>query len=256
VISGVLLGFEGQQRQGLPESLRPVLEEAIVQAANLALADVVRHRIQDEVRGVIGLEGHSVALALNHAFPLLSDSVRSGVDYDALLPIMVGCAFQSSEGLSSGFFLVPVDDDIVPSNKNSFTWSPRSKSFRTVQRISSSPIVSTMGPFSRLIAHSVEQVRDSQRLLQTCDELLAFTSTLVRCWRDNKLSEIDISEEAEFLSHEAMTATVPALWKLLKTAMFAVVVVLRAIIGRALGDGNLAADNGLIPVHHATMSKD
>jgi len=61
-------------------------------------------------------------------------------------------------------------------------------------------------------------------------------------WRQNKLSEIDVSEEAEYLASEATEGTLPQLWKLLKSALFGTVIVLRAVVGRILNDPVLAAD--------------
>lgn len=62
-------------------------------------------------------------------------------------------------------------------------------------------------------------------------------------WRQNKLSEVDISEEAEFLDEASLKTTIPILWRLLKTSLFSIIIVLRAVLGRVLNDRLLAADD-------------
>jgi hypothetical protein len=76
------------------------------------------------------------------------------------------------------------------------------------------------------------------------DDLELFARTLHLQWRQNKLSEIDSSEEKLFLDQVTLERTTPELWKLLRSTIFAVVIVLRSVIGRMLGDGSLANDEG------------
>ena len=73
VFGGLLIGFGPEEEERLPASLRSSLEQALIQAANMALVDV---RNGDE------LGAQSVALCLNHVFSLLSDYDRSQLDYD------------------------------------------------------------------------------------------------------------------------------------------------------------------------------
>lgn len=73
VIGGLLLGFEGHQRHGLPHSLRSTLESALIKATNLAL---------EVVKGDVGIEGYCIALVLNHTFDLLSDVERILINYN------------------------------------------------------------------------------------------------------------------------------------------------------------------------------
>lgn len=230
VIGGVLLGMEGQDRRGLSRGLRSTLEGAMVTAANLALEISANS-------GILGVE--SVVLALNHAFPLLSDGVRSGLNYDDLVMIMVQ-AMTSSEGYEEGRFLDAIDQDVRQVSGNNFDWSAKSPSFLQLQRLASKPLVSSMGPLSRLIAHAVEHTSDSLRVVEAREYLLAFTAKIFASWQRNKLSEIDPSEEQLYLTPETLRVTFPALWQILKTTMFATVVILRAAIGRTLIDSRLA----------------
>ena len=73
VISGMLVGFETQDRSGLSKSLRTILEAASVKALNLSLEGV----------GVANEQGaHCIALALSYSFQYLSDFERSRINYE------------------------------------------------------------------------------------------------------------------------------------------------------------------------------
>ena len=226
VIGGVLLGMEGQERRGLSRSLRTTIESAIVTAANLALEDPI-------TTGRFGQD--SVVLTLNHTFPLLSNLVRSGLNYDALVMVLLH-AMTSLEGYQDCYFLGAIDYDVrqVPGNK--FEWSAKSPSFLQLQKVSSRPLVQSMGPLSRLIAHSIEKMNNPLRIVEIREHLLSFTDKILDLWKRNKLSEIDPSEESTFLTPETLNVTFAQLWQVLKTAMFATVVVLSAVIGRTLID--------------------
>lgn len=230
VIGGVLLGMEGQERKGLSRGLRATLEGAVVTAANLALEISANS-------GILGVE--SVVLALNNTFPLLSDIVRNGLNYDALVMVMVQ-AMTSTEGYQDGYFLDAIDFDVRQVSGNKFDWSQNSPSFLQLQKLASKPLVSSMGPLSRLIAHAIENVPNSLRVVETREHLLAFTNRILASWQRNKLSEIDPSEETTFLTPDTVRVTFPVLWQVLKTTMFAIVVILRASIGRTLIDPILA----------------
>ncbi|KAH0536885.1 hypothetical protein FGG08_006288 [Glutinoglossum americanum] len=233
VIAGVLLGFEGQERRGLSKGVRQDLEGALVLAANLAMEEVGRR--ED------GLDGFCIAMVLNYAFELLSDWRRRDLHYNKLLPLLVDVVFFSPEGYQSGYFLAPIDADIVATKDNQFTWSDKSPTFFLLQRLSTRPLVSSMGPLSLLLAHCTT-CAPPQQLHDLLTSLLQFSKTLTTQWRQNKLSETDPSEEPLYLDPQALKFTIPILWQVLKTAMFATVVVLRAVMGRVLLDHQLAAD--------------
>lgn len=233
ILGGLRLGLEGHDEPKAPRSLRHMLDGALVKAVDLAVLD---SREGEE------LGAHCIALVLNHTFPLISDFERTQLDYDHLLPVLVGSLFFSREGLQSAYFLGPVDRDVneVPGKK--FNWPATSSSFQQIQSQAARPLMIAMGPLSRLIAHAVENIRDPWIVQTMMEDILSFSATLHRQWRVNKLSKIDFSEEAFFLVDEAMTVTLPLLWKLLKNTMFATTIVLRGVLGRVLGDSVLAAD--------------
>ncbi|RAH70438.1 putative peroxisomal membrane protein Pex17 [Aspergillus aculeatinus CBS 121060] len=232
LIGGILLGFEGQNRQGLPSQVRRKLESALVTAAQFALGELDP---QNEV------DGRCITMVLNYTFELISDYEKSRLDYDRLLPVMVNATFASPEGLEGGYFLGTVDKDVVEAPGKRFQWSPQSDTFLRVSAISSSPLVSALGPLSRLIAHAVENVQDPGLVARSMDQITDFVRTLMVQWRQNKLSEVDRAEEAEFLDPESLRSTIPGLWKLLRNCLYSIVIVLRAVLGRVLNDHILAA---------------
>ncbi|KUJ19096.1 uncharacterized protein LY89DRAFT_780114 [Mollisia scopiformis] len=231
VISGLLLGMEGQDRQSLSRNLKSTVENAMVSATNLALESPASG-------GILG--STSVVLALNHAFPLLSDYCRRDLNYDSLLMIMVK-AMTATEGYQEGYFLQAIDYDVKEVMGRKFDWSPRSASFRQIQKLASKPLITSMGPLSRLVAHAIENTTQPLRIIEAREHILAFTGNLLRKWSKNKLSEIDQSEEIDFLTPETLKVTFPMLWQVLKTAMLATLAILRAMIGRALIDPFLAS---------------
>ncbi|KAB8079015.1 hypothetical protein BDV29DRAFT_111151 [Aspergillus leporis] len=233
LIGGVLLGFEGQDRQGLPLSVRKKLESALVTAAQLAIEELDPHN---------KIDGLCITMVLNYTFQLLSDFERSKLNYDRLLPVMIDAAYSSPEGLEGGYFLGTIDKDIVEAPGKRFQWPSESDTFARVAAISSSPLISVLGPLSRLIAHAVENVQDPGLVARSVDHIADFVRTLMVQWRLNKLSEVDRAEEAEFLDAESLKATIPSLWKLLRNSLYSVVIILRAVLGRVINDRILAAN--------------
>lgn len=238
LLGGVLLGGEGQNRQGLPWNLRIKLEAALVAAVQLSL---------EELNPQNPIEGACILVVLNYTFELLSDFERSKLDYDRLLPLMLQTVYCSSEGLENGYFLGAIDRDVVEVPGKKFQWSPQSPTFDRVSAILSKPLVSGLGPMSRLIAHAVENAHDSSLVSQTVDAMADFARTLMVQWHQNKLSEIDQIEESEFLDAGTLNTTVPTLWKVLRTFLYSVVIVLRGAFGRVLNDPVLASDRRELP---------
>ena len=233
LLGGVLLGGEGQNRQGLPWHLRLRLESALVMAAQLALGELDAQN---------GIEGACVLMVLNYTFELLSDIEKAKLDYDRLLLMMLQTTYNSPEGLESGYFVGAVDNDVVQVPGQKFQWSRHSDTFAHITAITNKPLVSALGPLSRLMAHAVENVRDPRLVSQTVDIIADFSRTLMVQWRQNKLSEIDKVEESLFLDAESLGTTVPMLWKVLRNCLYSVVIVLRGALGRVLNDHFLAND--------------
>lgn len=231
VLAGILMGFEGDERQSLSSGMRGTLEQAVITAANLALRTLDREP---------PVARAAVVLALNWAFPLLSDVSREAVDCDALLPVAVH-ALLGDTGLEGGLFLGAVAADVNQIGSR-LDWPEASLSFATLRQFSSKPLVETAGPLSRLIAYAVERTRNHQSVLQTQNELLRFSANLLEQWRGVKLAEVDIGEESALLTGATIETTWPALWRLLTNVLFAIVAILRSVTARSLLDPNLRND--------------
>lgn len=231
VLGGLLLGFGPVEDEKLSRSMRSTLEQALISATNLALAEMDE---SDE------LAQQSITFVLNHGFPILSDYERSRLDYDALLPCLLRSTFLSGAGLESGYFLRGLDRDVMPVSNNQFGWSERSDSFHHIREKLASPLVSSLGPLCRLIGHSVDNAKQPWLVTAILPDLEAFARTLHTQWRQTQLSEVDPAEYSVYLDKETFNTTTPQLWKLLKSTLFGVVIVLRSIIGRTLSDPALA----------------
>lgn len=110
VLGGLLIGIGSLEEQGMDlywtSGVRRRIEGGFVRAANLALVEV-RERAEAD-----GLGGHTIALTLNHGFGCLSNAERVLVDYDLLLPVLIGTAYFSNEGFQSAYFLGGLDLDV------------------------------------------------------------------------------------------------------------------------------------------------
>lgn len=235
VLAGLLIGFEGRGKQRISASLQSNLENATVKAVNLAL---------QEGEASNELAGNSIGMMLSHVFDLLSDSEKMNLSNDLLLPILIHAPFFSKEGLQYGYFLSTIDSDVVQRGGMKFDWSPKSSTYVECQRMTTGPLIASLGSLSRLTAFCVENVPNTDLLSTMVTDFSAFTRSLCVQWRQNKLSEIDITEESTYLSEESLRATIPLLWRVLKSTMFAVVIVLRSLLGRVLGDSRMPADSG------------
>ncbi|KAK4217922.1 putative PEX8 peroxisomal biogenesis factor 8 [Rhypophila decipiens] len=231
VLCGVLMGLENGGRRSLSRSMRNTLEQAVVTATNLAL----RPR-GPEPPAPPG----PVVLALNYAFPMLSDSSRNSLDCDALVPAATQ-AMLGADGLQDGLFLGAIDLDVRQAGQK-FDWPETSPSFLHARQLEQRPLVSGLGPLSRLLTFSIERARDFNVVVHAQEDLLVFTEKLLQQWQANKLSELEISEEAVFLTAQTLRSTWPALWQLLKKIMYGIVAVLQSITARSLLDPRLRND--------------
>jgi hypothetical protein len=233
MLGAILLGFEEKQKQCLPLDLRSRVESAIVTATNIALED------HD---GGNNTGKYALAFVLNHTFELLADYHQALLKYNLILPILMEATFSSSEGLQNGYWLGLIDQDVVEVVGRKFNWSARSNTYRLIREMQERPLISSLGPMSRLIAHSVGCVHHVNLVVLALDRIADFARTVSISWRQNKLSEIDVSEELDFLDSESTNTTLPTLWHILRLSLFATVVVMRAVMGRLLSDAVLSAD--------------
>ena len=246
VLAGLLIGFEGRGQQNISRALRHKLEDAVVLAINVELED-------SEI--AVDIAGNSVTILLAHVFDTLSDAAKLSLKHDMLLPILYRAPLFMREGLHSGYFLSTIDADIVQVDAKKFDWSAKSSTYVQCQRMATGPLVASLGSLSRLTAFSVEHVQDVGLLSTMVSDLSAFTRSLSVQWRQNKLSEIDITEEAAFLSGESLGTTLPLLLNVLKSTMFAIVINLRSLLGRVLKDPQMPSDGGELFQSYLTESR-
>lgn len=231
VLGGLLTGFEAHDKRGLSINLRRNLEAAVVTATNLALQD-------GEKQSDLAL--HTICLVLGHVFDLLGNHEKARLNHDRLLPLLVKSIYFSRDGLYWGYFVGMMDADIVQDKDNKFDWPAKSQSFNQIERITKGPLISALGPLSRLMGFCAESVRDVRLLFQATEDLSAFTRSLCIQWRQNKLSELDVAEEASFLALNATRQTIPLLWQVLKSTMFSIIILQGALLGRILSNARIA----------------
>ncbi|KAI0834775.1 peroxin 8 [Hypoxylon sp. FL0890] len=224
VLTGILMGMEGDDRRSLSRSLRSTLEQAVATAANLALEDHIR-------TGPLGRG--AVVLALTYAFPLISQSVMQMLHGNVLLPAVIE-AMLGDEGFQHGNFISSITRDITPGKI--ISWHHNSPSVTQISNLESRPLAQNMGPLARLAAFAVQHATDPNIVLQAHEELLGFTAGLLEKWTHCPLSAVDLSVEAATLSSDALQGPYPMLWHLLKKIMFTVVATLQPIVGRSLLD--------------------
>jgi hypothetical protein len=121
VLGGLLIGIGNLEEQGMDlywaSAVRKRIEGALVRATNLALVEV-RERSEAD-----GLGGHTITLVLNHSFGCIGDVERMQIDYDLLLPVLIGTAFYSNEGFQSAYFLGGLDLDVQTTQSGKLHWS-------------------------------------------------------------------------------------------------------------------------------------
>ena len=235
LLGGLLLGFENQDRRGLPPALRRTLEDAIITAGNLALQTGEEDNELSEL---------TTAVVLSNVSDILSDTVRSRINHDLILPLLIRTMFFTRGGLEWGYFLGTMDADVVQAAGNKFNWSSKSSTYIQSQHVVSGPLIASLGSLSRLAAFCIDNVRDVDLLFEMTSDISAFSRSLSVQWRQNKLSEIDITEENIFLDEETLKTTLPLLWQVLKSTLFAVIIVQRSLLGRVLGDARMSAREG------------
>ena len=188
------------------------------------------------------LAAKTVAVVLSHVFDHLGGDHKAGLDHDLLLPKLYHPVLSDKEGLHSGYFLSTMDTDVMASAPTKFDWSTKSSTYVRMQRMVSGPLIASLGSISRLIAFSAENVGNVDLLAVVIEDFSAFARCLCVQWRQNKLSEIDITEETVYLTDETLETTLPLLWRVLKSSMFLTVITLRSILARVLGDSRLPMD--------------
>lgn len=228
VLTGVLRGLN----DATSSSLRSTLEEAVVTAANLALAT----RLQD---GTVAAA--STVLALNFAFPMLSHCHRLQINCSELLPTAMWC-FTGMYGFQDGQFLDAISRDVVEAPQGLVAWHANTASFQQLAELASGPLMGGVGPLSKLIAFAAQHAVDAGAVIRAQDSLLAFTTNVLARWRANRFSNVDAALEGSLLSADTLQTTYPALWDLLKKLLFGGVAIQQGLISRSLLDWSMMSD--------------
>ncbi|KAL8701947.1 MAG: hypothetical protein Q9224_000246, partial [Gallowayella concinna] len=230
VLSGLLQGFHTRGRNRLSGTL----QDELVKSVNLSLRN-------DPRRTAVADSGLVVAIC--QVFDLLDMRARQLVDHDLLLPILIQAIFSSEDGVHHGYFLGTIDADLVEGLGQKFDWSIRSNSFLQLQSTASGPLVADLGRLAQLAAFSVGHAADLSTLKMLLQDLLSVSRSLCTQWRQNKLSEVDVSEETMFLTDKSIKVSLPLLWRVLRSSMFAIVVILASYTGRLLGEKLIKKDD-------------
>lgn len=232
VLTGVLIGFEGNDRRTLSRGLRNTLQQAVVTAANLAL----RSHAEDGP-----LAEASLVMALNYAFPLLSEHHQAQLDCDVLLPVLLWAMLR--EGCADGLFLQDIARDVTQAVGGAgCSWPQQSPSFAMLVEMDRRPVMSNMGPLAKMAAFAALHAKDTGIVLQAQEDLVLFTHKLLDSWAKNRLSNVEPALQSAQLSPETLQVTWPVLWQVLKKVMFGVVATLQAIVSRSLLDHHMLQD--------------
>lgn len=229
MLGGLFTGFESQERHGLPLTLRRTLEGATVKATNLAI---------EEVKNIGELSSNVLCMVLGYVFDTLENGAKQQLHHSSLLPLLMETILFSRNGLQWGYFLGTVDMDVSQGPDSKFGWSARSPSYLHIQRMVSEPVVASLGSLSRLLSFCIANTKDDELVFRTSDGLTAFTKSVRIQWQQNKLSEIDVSEESLHLSEESKNGSLPLLWQVLKSTLFATIIIQTSIIGRLISQGS------------------
>ena len=227
VLTGVLMGMqEADGPAALSRSLRGKLQQAAVTAANLAL---------DGWEQDGPLAAVSIVVSLNYVFPLLSEDHQLQINCNAFLPLVID-AFTEQDGFGDGQFVNAISRDISRNPGGKLLWYTRSPSFNLLRQLDTSPVLSNVGPLSKLAAFAVTHATDGSLVLQAQDRLLLFTRMVLQAWQQCSFSSIDPAYDNQQLDTETLQTTWPVLWQLFRKLMFGTVVILQAIVARGLLD--------------------
>lgn len=228
MIGAVLVGLDRKQNPNISSSLVSKVQSAFVEATNLAL--------QESQADLESTGNQALAFVLGHVFGLLSDVHKRATRSDLLLPVLMEVVFSSNEGLQHGYWLGIIDRDIRQVDDTTFGWPASSSTFRNLQAMAGRPLLPSLGPLSRVIAYCIENAHAHASLALVVDRLAYFARILAVSWRQNKLSEVDATEDVNFLDQETRDVTLPLLWQVLRMSLYSTTILLNAVFGRVMAD--------------------
>lgn len=226
VLTGVLMGMEGNDKRTLGRTLRHTVQDAVVTAANLALETHVADG---------PLAGASIVLALNFVFPLLSEQQQLEINCDALLPIAIW-AMTGEEGFCDAHFIEAIGRETTVTPNGALHWDAGTFSFYCLKDMERGPLMGNMGPLAKLAAFAVQHAKNTSAVLQAQDALLLFSRRSLEAWQRSPFGDIDPATENTMLSLDTTRNTWPLLIQVLKKLLFGAVSLLQAIVSRSLLD--------------------
>lgn len=235
VLAGLLRGWQSHGRHNQNGHIRTKIQGALVHAVNVSLQDQSPKNAITDLGLLIGLSQVFDSLEIKH---------KAILDHDSLLPLLGWAIFLSDHGFNHGYFLSAVDADVLECREKKFTWSTSSHSYHQIRSIGASQIVTALGSLSQLMAFSTGCASLTIRVSRMLQDLVEFSRSLCIQWRQNKLSEIDGSEEVDFLTEEALRTPLPLLWRVLRSGLYSIVTVLTAYTRRLLAEHLPSKDDG------------
>ena len=235
VFVGLLNGIKSRDEHHFQTSLYQTVERAFVTAMNASL---------EAGDPKDAFAAGSICVTLSHGFDLLSDLRKMDLNLSLVLGTLMHTIFFSKYGLHHGYFLSNIDAGVVQQDASKFHWSPKTPTFVQFQELSTGPLLSGLGSLSCVMAFAIDTLPTIDLLPKAMTDLSAFTHSLCVQWRQNKLSEVDVSEEAIFLSDVSLRETLPPLWRMLRSCMFAIIVIIRSLLSRTVVDRKIAENEG------------
>ncbi|KAL8388622.1 hypothetical protein RB595_009107 [Gaeumannomyces hyphopodioides] len=211
------------------------LEHGVAKAINIGLGQF--GQIEDTSQRLLAQAAMTLTVA--HACPLLTEtSSRYVLNLDALVPVALHAVTHHKEGLQNCAFMGGIGADAVFDQANRLHWPGTSKSFEDVQRVAANPLVGALGSLSKVLALAVSHTGSTEVIDMVLSDLFAISTGLSWSWGATRLSELE--HDPAGLSAATREQTLPVLLQLQRNVMYACVVVLRAIVARAVWDLKLA----------------
>ena len=223
--AGILIGFEGKHSGELQPRIRSSIEKAIVKSTNTIL---------QQQHGQDRWPSNSVILILGHVFHLIRHGPQNHLDFSLIQQHLCYATLFSAEGFNSGFFLGSINTDIIQVAHSQFCWLETSPSYLQLVDTSNAPMLAGLGSISLLGAQAIHLTQNWEVICAALKDISAFARSLSVQWQQNKICEIDVTEEGQYLTVSTLQKTLPLLWRTLRSAIFHIVILLESIMRRAI----------------------
>lgn len=233
-----LLALAGLFLSADQSTLSPVTQEQLSTRLLLAIQKTGAHLSQSPP-----VAAHSFVFVLANTFEKFSESVLSGFDYDALLPLVIEVAYNSSEGMGRCGFIQVIGSNVRFAD-GQYGWPTDSNSSEYIKGVLQRPLMKSMSPAVWLIMHSIRRCKRPASITAVLDRLHVFSYGVHELWRKCQISGVDTSEENDAFDSTSLVTILPVLWRLLNIASFCVTATLRAVLRRMISDPALGKPPG------------